>query len=104
LTWPEFDRIGDEMDLALLEAEVQWGDLLAKEKAVLVACTNELRLQRERLASLSDSRDDPGSMKILQEANAILWTIGIDQKDEFACKVQAAVEALTRKLLPHLKR
>lgn len=103
LTWPAFEEIAREMDVYFLEAEVHWGELLSDVKNSIVQCTNSLRLQSERLATLSE-HESSVSAEIRREANSILWARIAGPDDEFAQRLHLAIVSLSEKMRPYLKK
>jgi hypothetical protein len=104
LTWPEYFKIVDEVRVLLLEAQVQWDDLLNRESAALASCTGELQRCKEERDAVYERPDTPRREEILEATSHILLAQAEGGYDDFFKEVQQAVSALTTKLRPHLRR
>ena len=99
--WERIIHEGSELDVALLEAEVLWGDKLASAKKALSKCVKRIRRTIQKLRRLQKAKSEP-SEEIRIEIYDILEG-DYDETDEFGKTVQAAVSEYEQMLRPLLK-
>ena len=100
--YERLNKKASELDVALLEAKVLWGDKLHGPKQTLKACLSTLRVTLRR-----QFRSQQGKLQLtdkqLEEIDAVLYGDG-DEDDEFATAVEQAVTGFEDALGPYLKR
>lgn len=104
--WNALNKARSDLRLELLEAEVLWGPVLKSADEQLGKCVSELFAVvftelREKSNSASSRIDEATWLK----RQAVFYSgIGPEEKDEFANRVNAAVNAFVTFLAQHLGR
>ncbi len=91
-----------EIDAALLEAEVLWGDRIKRARQLLKKCVSDYRLAR-RTVDRAQAKQRELNEEKHNKVSAILYD-DCDETDNFAQQLERAVAEFERALLPYLGR